>query len=171
MRILASTIAEGRTYRFDGTFVDEDVADMLDASLAEPLTVSLQYTMVERVVYLRIAVQGKVHARCDLCGAACIADCCCTLDEELTESSDCYDPVDDGYDLDPLVRQAIVLSAPREVKCRPDCRGLCPVCGGNLNLAQCTCLTDKPRIGENNPFAALQDIFTTGGAKNGSTKM
>jgi len=28
--------------------------------------------------------------------------------------------------------------------CRPDCRGLCARCGGDLNLGECTC--EEPRI-------------------------
>ncbi len=36
-------------------------------------------------------------------------------------------------DLEPLVREAIQLAAPIAPVCRPDCRGLCPECGGDLN--------------------------------------
>ena len=38
-------------------------------------------------------------------------------------------------DLEPLVREAIQLAAPIAPVCRPDCRGLCPECGGALNAA------------------------------------
>jgi uncharacterized protein len=31
-------------------------------------------------------------------------------------------------------RDAIALSLPEKVLCRPNCAGLCPVCGGDLNL-------------------------------------
>ncbi|MFH0750429.1 MAG: DUF177 domain-containing protein [Chloroflexota bacterium] len=37
-------------------------------------------------------------------------------------------------DLEPLAREAIQLAAPIAPICRPDCRGLCPECGGDLNL-------------------------------------
>jgi uncharacterized protein len=36
-------------------------------------------------------------------------------------------------DLEPLAREAIQLAAPIAPVCRPDCRGLCPECGGDLN--------------------------------------
>jgi len=36
-------------------------------------------------------------------------------------------------DLADDVRQTVVLSAPMKRLCRPDCRGLCPTCGANLN--------------------------------------
>jgi uncharacterized protein len=36
-------------------------------------------------------------------------------------------------DLEPLAREAIQLAAPIAPVCRPDCRGLCPECGLDLN--------------------------------------
>jgi uncharacterized protein len=42
-------------------------------------------------------------------------------------------------DLDPLVREQLVLSLPAYPVCRDDCKGLCPVCGGDLNERECGC--------------------------------
>ncbi|HET6438494.1 MAG TPA: DUF177 domain-containing protein [Anaeromyxobacter sp.] len=42
-------------------------------------------------------------------------------------------------DLDPLVREQLVLSLPAYPVCREDCKGLCPVCGSNLNERECGC--------------------------------
>lgn len=36
-------------------------------------------------------------------------------------------------DLEPVVRDAVVLELPFQPLCRPDCAGLCPDCGANLN--------------------------------------
>jgi len=36
-------------------------------------------------------------------------------------------------DLEPLAREAVLLAAPIAPVCRPDCRGLCPECGTDLN--------------------------------------
>lgn len=40
-------------------------------------------------------------------------------------------------DLKRCVEEAIVLSLPSVIYCREDCRGLCPVCGANLNRETC----------------------------------
>jgi uncharacterized protein len=45
----------------------------------------------------------------------------------------------DEVDLAPLVRERILLSLPTTPLCDEKCRGLCPRCGINLNLEQCTC--------------------------------
>jgi uncharacterized protein len=42
-------------------------------------------------------------------------------------------------DLRPALRELWLLEAPAFVLCRPDCKGLCPTCGANLNLGACSC--------------------------------
>ena len=38
-----------------------------------------------------------------------------------------------GLDLDAWARDALALALPAQLTCRPDCAGLCPKCGANLN--------------------------------------
>jgi len=40
-------------------------------------------------------------------------------------------------DLSPILYEAFSLELPLTALCRPDCQGLCPVCGANLNLHPC----------------------------------
>jgi uncharacterized protein len=49
-------------------------------------------------------------------------------DEEQTEYLQ-----DDRLDLSGWARDAIALALPEQILCRPDCAGLCPVCGKDLN--------------------------------------
>jgi len=42
-------------------------------------------------------------------------------------------------DLDEPLRQALILEVPVVQLCRPDCRGLCPHCGRDLNEGPCSC--------------------------------
>jgi uncharacterized protein len=42
-------------------------------------------------------------------------------------------------DLTEVLRQYAVVAAITPGLCRPDCRGLCPVCGQNLNERECAC--------------------------------
>jgi len=44
-------------------------------------------------------------------------------------------------DLREGVRQYILMSEPAKPLCRPDCRGLCPSCGADLNQGACRCDT------------------------------
>ena len=82
-------------------------------------------------------------------------------DMKLTEQerSDALDESDflHGYnlDVDKLVYGEALLVWPMKVLCQADCKGLCPVCGQNLNLKTCDCdRTDlDPRM------AKIRDIF------------
>jgi uncharacterized protein len=42
-------------------------------------------------------------------------------------------------DLRPALREEWLLEVPAFAMCRPDCKGLCPTCGANLNQGRCTC--------------------------------
>ncbi len=42
-------------------------------------------------------------------------------------------------DLDPILREQILLSLPAYPVCRDACKGLCPACGQNLNERECGC--------------------------------
>ena len=51
-------------------------------------------------------------------------------DEELTSP---YVDDDGELDLAAWARDALALALPAQITCRPDCAGLCPQCGANLN--------------------------------------
>lgn len=53
-------------------------------------------------------------------------------------------------DLGNTVRQSILAAIPIKLLCHPDCVGLCPICGYNLNLGSCHCQsqTSDPRWSE-----------------------
>jgi uncharacterized protein len=44
-----------------------------------------------------------------------------------------------GLLLEDVVREQVLLSLPSRTLCKEDCKGLCPRCGQNLNLATCSC--------------------------------
>ncbi len=57
-------------------------------------------------------------------------------------------------DLAEVVREQILLALPEQVFCKDDCKGLCPKCGGNRNLIDCSC--DREEIDPR--WAALKNI-------------
>jgi uncharacterized protein len=48
----------------------------------------------------------------------------------------------DVIDLRPAVREQWLLEVPPFAECRPDCRGLCPNCGADLNAGACGCASE-----------------------------
>ena len=78
-------------------------------------------------------------------------------DDEKTERRSFHGPV---VNLGPCVWEEVVLNAPHKFVCGPDCRGLCPRCGVNLNEEPCRC--DKMKQEEPVPvngLAALAGLF------------
>ncbi|MBZ5514271.1 MAG: DUF177 domain-containing protein [Acidobacteriia bacterium] len=58
----------------------------------------------------------------------------------------------EGIALADIVREQVILSLPMKIICRPDCRGLCPNCGADLNRGDCGC----PPPEANSPFTSLK---------------
>lgn len=46
-------------------------------------------------------------------------------------------------DLSEFLRQNIILALPPAPLCSPNCKGLCPICGKNLNEGECQCSKQK----------------------------
>jgi uncharacterized protein len=64
-------------------------------------------------------------------------------------------PEDQHIDLEPLVREYMLLEVPISPLCKEDCQGLCPVCGQNRNDVDCQHQVEDidPRL------AKLQSLF------------
>jgi uncharacterized protein len=62
----------------------------------------------------------------------------------------------DEIDLGQLMREQFYLALPMKPLCREDCKGLCPVCGTNLNAGACNC----DRKWEDPRLAALKELRT-----------
>jgi len=62
----------------------------------------------------------------------------------------------DRVDLDDTILYEVQLGVPMRVFCREDCKGLCPICGKDLNEGPCNCQEDDsdPR------WDALKDLFS-----------
>jgi uncharacterized protein len=60
-----------------------------------------------------------------------------------------------NLDLAPLLREEAILAVPMGMLCQPDCAGLCPHCGKNLNDGSCECVSEDldPRL------ASLREIL------------
>ncbi|MEM4409879.1 MAG: DUF177 domain-containing protein, partial [Candidatus Caldarchaeum sp.] len=60
----------------------------------------------------------------------------------------------DEIEIDDYLREVVALGLPMKVLCREDCKGLCPLCGANLNLGECSC----PDKGTYSRFEVLKGL-------------
>lgn len=83
-------------------------------------------------------------------------------DTEMGEHAITADETEIGYYeesgllLEDVVREQVLLSLPSRTLCKPDCKGLCPRCGQNHNLANCSC-EQTPSDPRWNALAGLAD--------------
>lgn len=68
----------------------------------------------------------------------------------------CYH--NDRIDLEPMIIEQAILQLPIRTICREGCRGLCPVCGNNLNRDACE---HELHTKAESPFAVLKNLKVT----------
>ena len=67
------------------------------------------------------------------------------VDRRAEEASICEAETEIGYYvgegllLEDALREQVLLATPVRALCRDECKGLCPLCGRNLNVEQCHC--------------------------------
>ncbi|MFL7871150.1 MAG: DUF177 domain-containing protein [Anaerolineales bacterium] len=64
-------------------------------------------------------------------------------------------PEDAHIDLQPLIREYALLEIPINPICKPDCKGLCAVCGEDLNQGDC----GHKSLTKESPFSALKNLL------------
>lgn len=108
-------------------------------------------------VIATFAAQAPAHFTC----VRCLTD----WDGEVTVQGSQHfsrTPDEDGYaigerrvDVSGPATDELALAMPAAPTCREDCKGLCPVCGNDLNGDPC----DGHGEDSDSPFAALKDLF------------
>ena len=97
-----------------------------------------------------IVVTGAVTVtwddECRRCLRALVETSAVPVDElyqQHVSDPDAFELGTDALDLAPMVRDAVLLAlAGPPPLCRPDCAGICPVCGADRNEAPCACDTE-----------------------------
>lgn len=62
--------------------------------------------------------------------------------QETRTDPDAFPIENDQIDLRPMIRESVLLDVPGAPLCRPDCPGLCPVCGADLSTESCSCVVE-----------------------------
>lgn len=154
-QLLQSPIGTTRQYEVDETLptVDEYV-------LEKPVRGLAKLTRTNRGIYTDARLGTVVRMEC----SRCLADADYPVDvrirEEFVPTVDIITgksiPVEDqdeeigridehhDINLDDSFRQYLLLELPIQPLCRPDCAGLCPKCGKNLNEGPCDCVIEPP---------------------------
>jgi len=138
-------------------------------NLIAPATVSGRVRLSGHQVFVNGHVETRAQVECDRClkPVELPVNADFTLEYisgsdyessqavELTEEQLSVSVFDgDGIDVDEIVKEQILLAVPTRMRCREDCKGICPECGADKNKGECNCVTNEidPR------WAALKDL-------------
>ena len=112
-----------------------------------------------------IVVTGHLTSRWEGACRRCLDPVTGPLEVEVRElyrqrrdADDTFSFRGDQLDLEPMVREALLLELPLVPLCRPDCAGLCPVCGVKRDAVDCghVATVADPR------WAALDELLEAG---------
>ena len=153
-----------QVYRADQFEADEDLR------VVAPVSLAFDISMDKRAFRLAGRVQTTLELKC----SRCLEPFTAPVDQEFDlryqphtvhvegereiEEDDLTTAFyeNDEIDLGHLMHEQFVLSLPMKPLCGDACRGLCPICGTNLNRAPCDC---KP-VWEDPRLAALRELRT-----------
>ena len=110
-------------------------------------TVSLNFSIASHEILIRGKIEGQRRIEC----ARCLALAKQPYQEEFVETCSTKTEI---IDIMSLVKQTLALTEDIRFLCQPECKGLCPHCGKNLNEGLCNC---KPE--SLSPFAVLKGKF------------
>lgn len=124
----------------EGLALEEDVfpkAWDLDTDIARfigPIKIKAAISRITNAVTAYLELSGLMRMIC----SRCLNEFEINLHEalKLNYTADNTDPT---INLDPDIREEMILGYPIKPLCKPDCKGLCPKCGVNLNSERCKC--------------------------------
>ena len=179
MSINIAKANQGEFYPFKLVIqANNDILSGMIASFSSDIEVEGTFVIDKDNVYIDSIMNYSITFGCD----RCLSDVKKDLNVRLTASfylegeeeiEGYYSYNNNLIDLTQAVEQEIILNLPTRVLCKPDCKGICQVCGTNLNEGSCDCNKSNTteNITPNNPFSVLKNLNkSTGGASNGSSK-
>ena len=107
------------------------------------LTGTVRITRTAQGLLVQAKLQARIDAECVRCLtefqqplAIDFSDLYAFTTASMTESGLLL-PENGKIDLAPIVRDEMLLAIPIKPLCKPDCKGLCPICGENRNETPC----------------------------------
>lgn len=114
---------------------------------AAPLVVDLGLERVPDGIVVRGRARGRWTAACARCLAPVAGELDCSISELFEPEpleGETYPLDGDEIDLEPAVRDAVIVEIPAAPLCSIDCAGLCASCGVDRNRTECTCDPEPP---------------------------
>ncbi len=136
---LAKVPPEGERY---GGSVTGDILE-LSGDVEYKSFDDVSYELFVQEVSGRLTVKGSLWTRVQFICVRCASEGKLSVEVPDFRVVKELDKDTEYVDLTRDIREAIILAFPGYPVCRPDCRGLCPQCGKNLNEGECACKPER----------------------------
>jgi len=112
--------------------------DTEDVQIVSPFEVSYQLILEGGDLFVHLSLFCVMRLTC--------ARCLALYESPLVKEVDLTYPIEKtkGIDLTEDIRQEILLEYPMKPLCQEGCKGVCGVCGQNLNEGECPCTKETP---------------------------
>ena len=143
-------LSEGTSKSLSYTLDLSSVELYSERPFVSPVRVEARAYNSAGLVELELSLSYEYSAPCDRCGTKVVRVFNREFSHHLAvslnsdENDDYIETPDFTLELDDLVRADIILDLPSKFLCCDDCKGLCSICGKNLNKGGCSC--NKTRI-------------------------
>lgn len=122
----------------------ESLLSLPGALFACPVIIDVLCELYKNEVYVSGKLSYRISGECSRCLSPAFYSGAVEFDEKFTEASQASAQDENVYekdkiDLTNLINQLILTDLPFAIHCKDDCRGLCPICGKNLNEGACGC--------------------------------
>lgn len=122
-------------------FPKEELCNIPGVKVNTPVTVFGEVFITgKRSCYLDFDIEFTLFGECNRCLNESERTYTVNVREELGENEEGSYPIkSDMVDLDKITDDYIIMNLPVNFLCKEDCKGICTVCGANLNLGECEC--------------------------------
>lgn len=126
---------------FDGLTLEEEVSpreielETERVRLRQPVKAKAGILKITNAVSVNLTLNASIYTDC----SRCLNEVKIDLNKEVKLNYRVSSP-GEVIDLNPDIREEIILEYPIKPLCKPDCKGLCPKCGKNLNEGSCKCV-------------------------------
>ena len=164
-QLLKQAIGSSRSYKID------DILSLAEEEIAEcHILGEVELIRTDKGILVTGNLVGKSNLTCSRCLTLFDYPLSFKIEEEFFPSTEVISGIplplpedvstlriDEHHilDLSEAVRQYALLAMPLKPLCRPDCAGLCPNCGANLNQGACHCTP----VSQKSPWSELKKLI------------
>jgi uncharacterized protein len=164
-QLLREDVGARRNYTFA-----ENALSLDDETTLRQLDGKVRFTRTQTGVLVDVDAQGEVDMPCIRCLAPSQQQIQLHFRDEFHSKIEVNtgiplpapieeDPfyIDESHlvDLGEALREYALMELPMQPLCKPDCKGLCPTCGADLNAGDCGCKSDE----SDDRFAVLKNLL------------